>query len=70
MAARRVATITLVEKLKEGTSDTEAETLEQIRQAIDSSTLSKSWKIDHIALLDTDSQVILRPYRTKDGLVL
>ena len=51
MATRRVAVVTLVQKEDES-PQTEAVLEKQIRQAISSSILAKTWKIDHVAFLD------------------
>ena len=48
--AIKIAIISLIQNREESSDEVESE--KQIRQVINSSSLSKSWKIEHVAFLD------------------
>ena len=51
MVKRKVAIITLLQNVEQE-NVTDAELDKQIRQVIESSFLSRTWRVDHVALLD------------------
>jgi len=52
MVKRKVAIITLLQDPEPGNTDTEVDLDKQIRHVIESSFLSRTWKVDHVAFLN------------------
>ena len=52
MVTRKVVIITLLQDLEQENTNIEAELDKQIRQVIESSFLSRIWRVDHVAFLD------------------